>query len=95
VFTNEDPCGILRHFGYSRDRVPRTRRGCKLDGDPDYRVQEDGDERQFDFVFLEQCCGRVRLRADCKRCMFKGSIRYSRGCVQREQPGQTRSASSS
>lgn len=38
---DEDPFGISRHLGYSRDRVSRIRGGSKLDGDPDYRAEED------------------------------------------------------
>jgi len=37
-------------------------------------VEEDASERKVGFVFLVQCCGRVRLREDCKRYIFKGSM---------------------
>jgi len=52
VSTDEDPFGISRHLGYSRDRVSRIRGGSKSDGDPDYRAEEDVSERKVGFVFF-------------------------------------------
>ena len=69
--TDEDPSRILKHLGYNGDWVSRTDEGSKSDGDPDCCIEEDASERQVNFVFLVQYGGQVRLREDCKRCIFK------------------------